>query len=147
MKTRIGLIVTIMTMTASCGGDAACAPGEQVECACAGGVTGAQTCNAEGTAFEQCSCDGNPNPSGGGAAQPGNPCEQFAAVAKAKAEQCDLQLEGGAPAGGAAPCTAEAQAAAQCLTPCVEGLSCAALNGDDEEGLTAYADCITPCTE
>lgn len=147
MKMRFGWLVTIVTMIASCGRDAACVPGEQVECACAGGVTGAQACNVEGTAFEQCSCDGRSNASGGGAALPGDPCEQFAAVAKAKAEQCDLQLEGGAPAGGAAPCTAEAQAAAQCLTPCVQGLSCAALNGEDEDGLTAYADCVTSCTK
>lgn len=32
----------------------ACVPGEQAACACAGGGTGTQVCNAEGTAFEAC---------------------------------------------------------------------------------------------
>ena len=35
---------------------AACVPGAQVQCGCAGGTVGAQRCNAGGTGFEACVC-------------------------------------------------------------------------------------------
>lgn len=140
----IGLLVTAL----GCGGDAACVPGEQVECACPGGTVGAQACNAEGSAFGDCSCDGtNPSAGGGGSGQALDACEHLSEVTAEKIDQCDIELSGGAPQGGSGPCDAEQQAQAQCITPCVENTSCAALNGDDLDALEAYADCLGACTE
>lgn len=34
-----------------------CTPGAQVACACPGGGAGAQACNKEGTAYEECRCE------------------------------------------------------------------------------------------
>jgi hypothetical protein len=49
-----------------CGDDEVCTPGEQVGCACPGGVDGAQSCNAEGSGFEACDCEGTGPGAGGG---------------------------------------------------------------------------------
>ena len=139
-------------MALSCGGDAACVPGEQVECACAGGVVGAQACNADGSGFNGCSCDGSLNPSGGGPAG-GDPCDAIGAVLtqqfETKYDQCDIEPPeptGGAPEGGAPPCTAELQAALQCYADCNDQrLTCGVLSGDDLDAATLYVDCTQPC--
>lgn len=47
----------------------ACAPGQQVECACPGGSKGAQVCNADGTGYGACSpCDVAAGGAGGSSA-------------------------------------------------------------------------------
>jgi len=49
------------------GGGAACVPGVQIACACPGSGSGIQVCNAQGTAFGQCtSCTSTSPPNGGG---------------------------------------------------------------------------------
>ncbi len=40
------------------GSQRVCAPGRTVECACPGGVKGAQTCSGDGAAWEPCRCPG-----------------------------------------------------------------------------------------
>ena len=61
---------------AGCSSEEVCAPGIQEECACPDGAPGAQACNAEGTAFGECVCDGGPEGgsgagnAGGGSAEP-----------------------------------------------------------------------------
>ena len=145
MKSRVVWVVAMVASTLSCGGDAACVPGEQVECACPGGDTGAQACNADGSGFEACSCDGE-NPSGGtGAFAPMDPCEAYAQAATEKIEECDLEVSGGAGEGGATPCTEELQVQATCLKPCIEDVPCAAISGDDPAAAEAYLDCVTGC--
>jgi hypothetical protein len=66
-RTLLG-IATGLAMLASCGDDAAestsaggggarvCTPGEQVACACPGGLSGVQSCNQEGTLLLACQC-------------------------------------------------------------------------------------------
>ncbi len=46
-----------MVLLAGCGDDEPCVPGEQVECACSSGDEGAQRCNDQGSAYEECQCD------------------------------------------------------------------------------------------
>ena len=64
------------TLPTGCGEDALCTPGAQVECACPAGAKGAQVCNAEGSAFDECDCEGvgptgsGGSPSGGGGEGP-----------------------------------------------------------------------------
>lgn len=53
--------------TDSTGPDPVCKPGEQVECACPGGVKGAQRCANDGAGFEACDCP----PIGGAAGSAG----------------------------------------------------------------------------
>jgi hypothetical protein len=50
------LVLAITTLLVGCGGDErlGCIPGEQRACGCSGGTIGAQTCNAEGAAFDAC---------------------------------------------------------------------------------------------
>jgi hypothetical protein len=54
----------------SCGGNVTqapatvCAPGQQIECACAAGAKGAQPCKDDGSGYERCDCSGG---SGGAA--------------------------------------------------------------------------------
>ena len=43
------------------GGDTSCTPGRTVSCACGGGRSGVQTCQADGT-FEACGCAAGPTP-------------------------------------------------------------------------------------
>ena len=67
-----------------------------------------------------------------------------------KLDECDIEppaSEGGAGEGGAAPCTAEWQAQIRCLIDCQPLVTCGVLNGTDDAGLTAWADCLTPCAE
>jgi hypothetical protein len=50
-----GLALAACTMVAGCGDNLhGCVPGEQRACGCAGGASGAQVCNAAGTAFGSC---------------------------------------------------------------------------------------------
>lgn len=76
MRCLFGLLLLL----AACSSEEVCAPGIQETCACPSGVPGAQACNAEGSAFDECICDGPSGGSGagnagGGAAeaQPGQP--------------------------------------------------------------------------
>jgi hypothetical protein len=138
-------------MSLSCGGEAACVPGEQVECACPGGVSGAQACNADGSSFGECSCDGT-NPSEGGSPPLGDPCQVLANQIQqqhaTKYDQCDIdppEPSGGAPEGGASPCTTETQQFLQCVKVCNDGhLTCGVLAGDADAS-DAWIDCISPC--
>lgn len=139
------MALLLAATTLGCGGDAACVPGEQVECACPGGTVGAQACNADGDAFGDCSCDGT-NPSAGGSGPALNACEVYAAKVQAKYDECDIPT-GGAGEGGAGTCDAEAQMLAPCFEACFDGVTCDVLSGDDLDGLEMYADCVTGCTE
>jgi len=68
----IGLLASIMTC--GCGsGRKSCIPGEQVECTCSGqnSMKSLQTCNADGSAFGECSgCDESASNSTGGQVDP-----------------------------------------------------------------------------
>lgn len=48
-----------------CTGPTACTPGESRACTCANGASGAQVCNAAGTALGACACGGDVDAGGG----------------------------------------------------------------------------------
>lgn len=58
------LIVVLLTLIAACSSDTTdtsraalvCTPGEQVACACPGGVQGAQACRDDGAGYHDCDC-------------------------------------------------------------------------------------------
>jgi hypothetical protein len=147
----------LSALTLGCGGEAACVPGEQVECACPGNRTGAQACNGDGTGFGECSCDGSPVQIGGGdqggSSAAGDACQvaadQFAQDIETKFDECDIEQpepSGGANEGGASPCTAEKLALLQCNKQCSdEHVTCGVLAGEDLDGINAYLDCVDPC--
>ena len=45
------------------GSPTVCTPGQQIQCACPGSASGAQRCNAEGSAFDACVCNAIASPS------------------------------------------------------------------------------------
>lgn len=73
----------------------------------------------------------------------GNACDRYAAAAQAKVDECGLDGSGGG--GGTVQCTGDVVALAQCLTPCIENVPCAALDGSDQEALQVYSDCVGAC--
>lgn len=63
MRRNVTLMALVFAALMGCGngGDnntGPCAPNEQVECACGAGEVGYQVCNAEGSAYSQCQCNG-----------------------------------------------------------------------------------------
>lgn len=53
------------TATQEAASDRVCAPGLQVDCACPGGLHGAQSCTSDGMAYTKCDCSNGPNGSAG----------------------------------------------------------------------------------
>lgn len=70
-------------------------------------------------------------------------CEKLADDYEDKAEECGILLEedGGEPA----ECTADLAAQAKCFGPCISAASCEALNGEDADGASEYAECVIAC--
>lgn len=75
----------------------------------------------------------------------GNACDDYADAAQAKADECGLTTGDGTEDGAEAECTDAAATAAECLTPCIENVSCEALKGEDADGAAAYLDCVAGC--
>lgn len=139
-------------------GEAACTPGQQVECPCVGGAQGVQLCADDGSSFLPCECPESATttgPSGetGNEASTGEPPEACAALECGTCQVC-VQEEG-------VDCQAEIQNCAssrdcvgfvECVGGCADQ-SCqqeCAVNAG-EEGVEAYnalAACIlTVCTD
>jgi orotidine-5'-phosphate decarboxylase len=73
----------------------------------------------------------------------GNACDDLASALESKASECGVE---GADTGAAeAECTEEAAKVAECLTPCVEALTCEGLKGEDAENAAAYGECVANC--
>jgi len=54
---RAACLAILFGVPLGCGdGAEVCVPGAQQSCPCAGGESGAQTCNADGTGFQTCAC-------------------------------------------------------------------------------------------
>lgn len=61
----------------------------------------------------------------------------------AKYESCNIEVT---PSGEDPPeCTAELGQQSLCVAACLNATTCAVLNGEDQEGLSAYADCLGAC--
>ena len=74
----------------------------------------------------------------------GNACDDYADAATAKFEECavDTPADGGGETGD---CTDELATLAECLTPCLEAVSCEGLKGEDLDNLTTYSECSGEC--
>ncbi len=59
------LVSAVVLALVACGDDPVCAPNQQLECACPDGPSGFQTCNEEGSGFEPCVCEDEPQGGGG----------------------------------------------------------------------------------
>lgn len=55
-------------------GEDNCVPGQQIACACAGGVEGVQSCNGQGTGYGACDCGGHQGGADEGGAGGGDSC-------------------------------------------------------------------------
>ena len=76
----------------------------------------------------------------------GNACDDYADAAAAKLDECGVEgTDGSTEDGAEVECTDAAATQAECLTPCVENVSCEALKGEDADGAAAYLDCIAGC--
>ncbi len=105
--------------TSSTASGGVCAPGQQIACACGGGVEGFQTCNADGSGYSMCSCGGS-----GGAGTGGSGGASTGA--------------GGSGTGGATPCEPgttipcfDGPAGAAGVGACVEGSRTCLPDGSD----------------
>lgn len=82
---------------AGTGGSASlCVPGQQVSCACPGGTSGVQACNAAGSGFDKCDCNGGNGGSGGAPIGCG---DGFCAGSEEDCRSCEADC------GPCAPCT------------------------------------------
>lgn len=75
----------------------------------------------------------------------GNACDDYADAVTAKYEECGVDLPSGSDGDSGGECTDEAASLAECLTPCIENVSCGALDGSDLDALTTYGECTTAC--
>jgi len=75
----------------------------------------------------------------------GPDCGSYVDSAEAKGTECEIELTGvpAEPTGDA--CTQAVADLYSCYAGCVDGLSCDALKGMDNENLTAYTDCVAKC--
>jgi len=75
----------------------------------------------------------------------GNACDDYADAATAKFEECSIDVPADGSSGDGGECTDELATLAECLTPCIENVPCAALDGTDLDALATYAECTTAC--
>ena len=80
----------------------------------------------------------------------GNACDDYADAAQAKADECGLTTSDGETSDTTeAECTDAAATLAECLTPCIENVSCDAFDPEAEgyaDAVKSYSDCVTACS-
>jgi len=75
----------------------------------------------------------------------GNACDDYADAAQAKLDECGIETPADGEDGEAGECTDAAAELAECLTPCIENVSCGALDGTDLDALATYGECTSAC--
>lgn len=134
--------------TTAASGDQVCVPGQQVECACPGGVPGAQACREDGGGFGPCECgtdEGAPDESStSGVAPPTSSSSEGGGSSSDDASDTDPQACLDAANGDVCQeCICE-----NCLAEhdaCMADEGCAAIEACAEEHMCTGIDCTQPC--